>query len=186
MWEQGDRKTEHSVSTHLQHDTCQHHRTARWCLNVCIRKPCVERCCWKFHKETKHEHNEQNLLDFKSKPDTARIRTARLNNHFLHVEGLRIHEEVHRQQSKQHDDRCGECVDEELLSSILSIFSTPLENQEEHRNEGQFPEDVEHEHIKCDKDANQCATKHQHEWEVRSTRFLVPCCNDGDWHQQRC
>ena len=104
----------------------------------------MERCCWELDEETKHEHDEENLLDFKPKPNTVCDGAACLNNHILHAEGLRIHQEVHRQQAEKHDDGCCEGVNEELLSRILSVLPTPLENHEEHRNESQFPEDIKH------------------------------------------
>ena len=146
----------------------------------------MERCCWEFHKEPKHEHDEENFLNFETKPDTACVCTARLYDHILHAEGLRIHQEVHRQQTEKHDNGRCKGVDEELLSGVLSVLTTPLENHEEHWNKCQFPEDVEHEHVKSDENTNQCTTEHEHQWEVGCTCFLVPCCNDGNWHQQRC
>ena len=93
---------------------------------------------------------------------------------------------VHGNQSKQHHDRRGKGVDEELLRSVLAVFSTPFEDEEEHWNECQLPEDIEHEQVQSDKDADQCTSHHEYEWEVHGCVLFIPRSNDGNGQQESC
>ena len=45
--------------------------------------------------------------------------------------------------------------DEELHRRVAAILPAPQQNQQEHRNQGQLPEHIEHEQVEGDEDAEQ-------------------------------
>ena len=197
MREHAEWETEHTVSTHFEHHTGKQHRTTRWCLNVRIGQPSVEGDRWQLHKETKHEHDEEHFLHaFSHKPSIFVGHGCTLNERW-NVEGasghcavltarsdlIRLHE-VEGHKTEQHHNRGCEGVDEELLRSVLSVLATPVQDQEEHWNQCQFPEHIEHEQVKGHEHTNQSATHQEKGWEVCCTVFLVPCSDDGHWKQE--
>ena len=195
MREHGKWETEHTVSAHLQHDTGQQHRTAGRCLNVRIGQPGVEGYGGQLHEEPDHQHDEQNLLQtLTEEPGTTSICGLCVKGQGWDVkratgpsagvgEVLRL-EEVHGDQTQQHDDRGGEGVDEELLRSILSVVATPFEDEEEHRNQGQLPEHVEHEQVERHEDTDERTTHHQDQREIDGCVLLVPRGDDGHGQQE--
>ena len=90
----------------------------------------------------------------KVRPVMVPYLTARTNLVWLH--------QVEGHKTEQHHDRGREGVDEELLRSVPSVLPTPVQDQEEHWNQRQFPEHIEHEQVKGDEHPDQCAA-HQAE-----------------------
>ena len=148
----------------------------------------------KLDEEPDHQHDEQNLLEAFTEEPSACVGGLSVGRQGGDVEGatrpstgigevLRL-EEVDGDQTQQHDDRGRERVDEELLRSVLSVVAAPLEDEEEHRNQGQFPEHVEHEQVQSDEDTDECTAHHQHEREVHGSVLFVPRGNDGDRQEE--
>ncbi len=114
--------------------------------------------------------------DVKGASSHGSVPSTRTNLVWLH--------QVKGHKTEQHHDRCGKGVDEELLRSVPAVFPTPIEDEEEHWNERQFPEHIEHEQVKGYEDTDQCTAHQQNGWEVGCTVFLMPGCDDGHRQQE--
>ncbi len=148
-----------------------------------------------FDEESNHQHDEQHFLQtFAEEPCATCIGRLCVSNQGWDVKGASRPspsvrevlglEEVHRHQTQEHDNRGGEGVDEELLRGVLAVVSTPLENEEEHWNQRQFPEHIEHEQVKRNEHANERTAHHQHQREVHGCVLFMPGCNDGNGQQE--
>ena len=195
MREQRQWQPKHAVSPHLEHHTGQQHGTASGRLNVSVGQPSVERHRRQFHQETNHQHDEEDLLQaFAKEPFARSVGDLSVGDQGWNVEsstrpltGVRQAlglKEVHGDEAKQHDDRGREGVDEELLRSVFSVFSTPLQDEEKHGNQRQFPEDVEHEEVKGDEHTDEGPAHQQNQREIGRGVFLVPGSHDGDGQQK--
>ena len=71
--------------------------------------------------------------------------------------------EVHHENSNEHNYASSESVDEELHRSISPVLSAPHQNQQEHWNQGQLPENVEHEQVEYYEDTEQRSLHYEQE-----------------------
>ena len=100
--------------------------------------------------------------------------------------GYRVGVEVHHEDAEEHEDARCECVDEELHRRIAPVLPTPYEDEQEHRNQGQLPEDEEDEQVEGDEDSYERAF-HQQEQGVEEVAPLgVPLDQHRDRDEDRC
>ena len=127
VWEERHTESEESVCTHLQHDTGQQHRARSGGLDVGIRQPSVNGYARHFRRKA-NEHQQED--------DTAQSfgrDEIRLVGHQDEIERFpcdvssptRIVVEVHHKDACEHEDAGCEGIDEELLSSVSTILTTP-------------------------------------------------------------
>ena len=177
-----DGDPEEAVGPHLQHDAGQYHRAGRGRLHVGVGEPRVNGHAGHLGRES---HQEQ-------EPDEVPEPLAHLGpavEHRRHVEGAlregRSGVEVHHEDAYEHQDARGECVDEELHRCVAPVLASPHEDQEEHGYQGQLPEDVEHEEVEGDEDADHGAL-HDQEKGVEVVALLgVPLDQHGERDHER-
>ena len=77
----------------------------------------------------------------------------------------------------QHQDRAEECVEEELKRCVDALLATPDADDEEHRDQHSFPEQVKQQRIESGKHADHESFEDQECGEVlRWTTLDLPLC----------
>jgi hypothetical protein len=100
------------------------------------------------------------------------------------VEGVGL--DAEEQNGNQHQNGTSHGVKEELDRGIHAARSTPNTDEEVHRDEGEFPEDVEQEEILREEDAHHAYfQKEEEDHEVLHAVFHgCPCGEDGDRREE--
>src|SRR5207247_2140664 len=103
----------------------------------------------------------------------------RLGDQIGQEEGPVVHAEV--QNCQQHQQRSGHRVEKELDGGVLAARPAPNADQEVHRDEGEFPEDVEQEQIEREEYAEHPRLKNEQEGVV----FLDAILNSRERREDR-
>src|ERR1035437_8514271 len=112
---------------------------------MCIRQPGMERKHRYLDCESKGKCQEKPDLCGQIKFEAEKLKQAKVGDAGLHP--LEIQED----KSYQHQERADHCVYEEFNSSINFVFPTPNSDHEIHRNQHDFPENIEQKKIQRDK-----------------------------------
>jgi hypothetical protein len=94
---------------------------------------------------------------------------------------------VHRHQSKQHQHRARQRVEEELEASIDPPLTSPHTDDQEHRDEPRLEEEVKQHQIQGAKDADHQGFQHQEGDHVLLDALINrgPACQNAQRHQER-
>ncbi len=184
------REAQEAVAAHFQQDRRQHHGTGCRGLNVRVRQPCVHRPHRHFHREAGKERQEHHGLQpadhgdprnreavggkgMGQQADLASANTGRA--------GIRVHHH-HRH---QHQDGPEEGVEEELERSVNAVRPAPDADDQEHRDQTCFEEEVEehqiqrHEHAK-----HQRFQQQEGDHIFLDPRLYVPAGGNDQWHHK--
>ena len=127
-----------TVTTHLQHDRCQDNGAARRRFNVRVRQPCMHRPHRHLDRKCDQEREEDQLL---------RCHSDRHIHEAEEIEAARLQIQVDKRNQHQHGTE--ERVQEELEGRVNAALATPDTDDQEHRDQHGFPEDVEQQAIEC-------------------------------------
>ena len=130
-------EAQEAVGAHLQQDTCQDDRAGGGRFHVRIWQPGVQRPHRHLDGEGRGEGQEQPQLDVRQ--------DAAVGDDLRHREGALV--DAQPQDRQQHQDRARHGVQEELDRRIHAPRTAPHADQEVHRHQGEFPEDVEQEQV---------------------------------------
>ena len=145
------------IGTHLQENPSQDHRGRRGRLNMGVRQPRVEREHRDLDREREGKRREQpkgpraHVLGILYQMRVAERVNTRLASHDV----------VHHQDGDEHEQRAEEGVNEELDGGIHPARTTPCPDEEIHRDEHDFPEHIEQEHVERDKHAEHACGEQQ-------------------------
>ena len=146
----GHREAQEAVSPHLQQHAGQDDGTGGGRFHVSIRQPGVHRPHRHLHREGGEEGEEQ--------PGLHRHRELGLHQHGdIGAAGDRPHGE----QGQQHEHRAGQGVEEELEGGIDPARAAPDADDEVHRDQHTFEEDVEDHEIQRAEHADHHGFQHQ-------------------------
>src|SRR6185503_7710224 len=135
-----EKEADHAIRRCRGHQACQHQVSRRGSFRACVWKPGVE---WKDRKL----HGEGGE---KAKHDPHRcMRIERCAEKILILEGVDtsclMMRKVESQKSDQHQQSAQLGKEEELDCRIDSLFASPNGDKEIHRNQHQFPGEIEKE-----------------------------------------
>ena len=157
--EQRQAEPDKAVQTHLQRD--QHNRPAGRRFGVRIGHPGMEREHRSFDAEREKEADkQQNVGDLtarKQPGDRADVLLQRRQ-----VKRRRAAQKVQSHDGDQHDHRAGHRVQEELDGRIDAPLAAPDADDEIHRDQHPFPEQVVQHQVQGQKDAQHGGLHHQH------------------------
>ncbi|MPL74842.1 hypothetical protein SDC9_20661 [bioreactor metagenome] len=146
--EHRQREAQEAVAAHLQHHRRQDHRARRRRLNVRVGQPGVHRPHRHLHREGGEEGEEQQRLhaadDVEAQHREA-VGRELVGQQRDDVGGARIH--VHRDHRHQHQHRAEEGVEEELEGRVDPVRPAPDADDQEHRDQRGFEEQVEQHQI---------------------------------------
>ena len=152
------REAEETVRPHLQEDAGEDHGAGGGRLDVGVRQPRVEREHRDLDREADEEGPEE--PDLEVRRDLRRDRVVaggcRTSGHSRvppPEQAGRV-EEVEGDDREQHEDRADQGVEEELDGRVQLARAAPDADQEVHRDEHHFPEDVEEEEVEGAEDAH--------------------------------
>ena len=83
-----------------------------------------------------------------------------------------LRQEVHLQNAQQHHYRTDQRVEEELDRRVETVLATPDANQEIHRHQRDFEEEVEEKKIHRSEDADHCRLQEKQQSVVFLLAFL--------------
>ena len=149
-------ETDESVCTQLQHDGGQNDRTARRRLNVCIRQPSMYRPHRNLDGKRGQHGDKQPYLD---------IQRQRHHIPCENIETVCLQIEV--QNGDQHRQGTEKGIEEKLECRINTAFPSPDTNNDEHRYQRRFKENVEKQTIESRKNAD-----HQTGQDQKSSHIL--------------
>ena len=120
-----------------------------------IRQPCVERPERHFDAERKGEREEEpELCAWRNRQHAG---TQRFSQHSIikgaNARGILVNE-IERDNADQHQERSDRGVDEELHGRIDASLAAPDTDEEEHRDERSFKEQIKEQQIERDEDAD--------------------------------
>ena len=152
--EEGQVEAQETVGAHLQQDTRQDDRTGGRRFHVRIRQPGMQRP----HRDFDGKSQAQTPGTARSEysPGCRLWRSAPAPRTCLAVD-------AQPQDGQQHQDRASHRVEEELDRRINAARSAPDADQEVHRHQGEFPEDVEQEQILRQEDTHHAHFEQQEE-----------------------
>ena len=181
-----DRQAEavEAVGAHLQQDAGEDHRAGRRGLDVGVGEPGVER----EHRDLDREAEEEGEEDPDPRaPDGGRRPELQQLDH---VEGPRPQRlaglEVEGDDAEQHQHRAEQGVEEELDRGVELPRPAPDADDEVHRHQHHFPEDVEEEEVERAEDAQHPDFEEQEEDVVLLHPLLDrrPAAQDRDEAEQ--
>ncbi len=146
----GQRESQETVGTQLQHDGGQHHRAACRRFHVGVRQPGVNRPHRHLDREGQEEGNEYQHL---------RHETERQLVPGHQIEGVRLVVQI--QQHDQHQERAGQRVEEELEGRVDPVRTAPHADDEVHRNQRRFEENKEQHGVDRAEHAHHQAGQHE-------------------------
>ena len=157
--------SDHPISTNFQKDSSENHTDWSGGLNVSVGQPGVEREAWEFDAEADQEEGEDDGLDRATVElgfrrcfrqlhnvkgmsfETRLLKLVRDRADFHHSGWAIARPEVENQDGNQNEDRAEECVEQEFDGGVFTILTTPDADQEVHRQEHDFKEDIEQEEV---------------------------------------
>ncbi len=125
-----------AVAAQLQQDAGQDDRTRRRRLNVSVRQPGVHRPHWHLHREGGEEGQPQQRLHRGVEGVLLQLRNAGGAGRVGHP-----------QHGQQHQHRPEQGVQEELVRRVDPVGAAPDADDQVHRDQGAFEEDVEEEQV---------------------------------------
>ena len=169
-------EAQETVGSHLQQDARKDDRTRSRRFDVGIGQPRVQGPHRDFDRKGGGEGNEEPHLDIRG--------NAALGNQLGHREGVALNAKP--DDGKQHQNGTSHRVEEELDGGIDAARSAPDADQEVHRHEGEFPEDVEQEQVLREEDAHHADFQQQEEdHEILDAVFDgCPRGEDGDGREE--
>ena len=156
--EQADAEAQQAVSSHLQQHTSQQDGTCRRRFHVRVRQPGVEREERDLHRERNEESEEQPLGGGGEACDLAALNRI-ADGDEVEAAGMRVEPD----DRGQHEDRRDHGVQEELDRGVNAPAMPPDADDQRHRNQRGFPEEVEEEQVERDEDANHRRLENQHQ-----------------------
>ena len=168
------REAYEAIGTELEQDRRQDHRAAGRRLGVRVRQPGVHRPHRHLHRESKQEAEEERDLHAQRQDGSGLVPVE-------DGEGAaRLVVEV--EERHQHEERAEQRVEEELDRGVHPVRATPDADDDEHRYQRAFEEDVEEHRVQRREDAVQQAGHDQEGGEVllRARFNRRPA---GDHHQ---
>src|SRR3990170_4808935 len=127
-----ERKAQETVGAHLQHDRGQDHGTARGRLDVRIRQPGVHRPHRHLHRKGREEGEKDENLRCESEPGAV-------PGEDIETAGLIIKID----KGHQHQHRTEKGIKEKLDGGVNAVRPAPQADDEEHRYQHGFPENIE-------------------------------------------
>nr|GEU28382.1 hypothetical protein [Tanacetum cinerariifolium] len=128
----GQRETQEAVGAQFQHDGGQHGGAAGRRFHVDVRQPGVDREHRHFHGKRHEEGDEQEDLLFHRQHGHVPLQN---------VEGARLTVQV--DDGDQRQQRTEERVQEELERRVHAVLAAPHADDDVHRDQGRFEEEVE-------------------------------------------
>ena len=143
--QQRQREADESVGAHLQQNARQNHRAGRGRFGVRVGQPGVEREHRHLDGKGEEESPEQNRWKCVENCGTtaSSVGMSKVNGRA----GDLMRAIVKRQNRQQHQHRAGQRVEEELDRRVQPAVAAPDADQEVHRHQHHFPEQVEQEEI---------------------------------------
>ena len=169
----GQAEAHEAVATHLQQHRRQDHRTAGGRLHVGVGEPGVHRPHGHLDREGQQERHEDPLL-FPQRQGQIVEGQDRV------AAGLQVQVD----QRHQHEDRAQEGEQEELHGGVDPALAAPDADDDEHRHQHRFPEDVEEQPVQRRKDADHQPFHEQERGEVLG-RAQLDHPPSGEDHQRR-
>ncbi len=184
--QQRQREADEAVRAHLQQNARQDDRARRGSFGVRVGQPGVEREHRHLDGEREEESPEENTAGSRWKtaaPTASSVGMSKVYGRAGHL--MRVI--VKRQNRQQHQHRAGQRVQEELDGRVQPPVAAPDADQEVHRDQHHFPEQVEEEEIERHEDAQHARLQQQEENVVFLLADLdgAPGRKDGDGAQQR-
>src|SRR5215472_13342074 len=185
--QQWQRKTQESIGSHLQQNTGKNNGTRRGRLGMRVRQPGVERKHRHLDRKRKEESPKQPY--FQRIRKTLRSGKQRRNikrSRYVRSKGLCV-VEVESQDRQQHDYRASQRVKEKLDGRVKTPVAAPYADQEIHRHEHHFPENVKEEEVERHEDADHAGLQQQHQNVILLSALLncSPRGRDRQHAQQR-
>ncbi len=175
--EHRQREAQEAVTAHLQQDARQDHRARRRGLDVGIGQPGVDRP----HRHLHRERGEE------GEPQPALHRDGEMGGAQQHVDigGARI--EIHPEDGEQHQHRAEQGVEEELHAGVNAPLATPHADDEIHRDQAAFEEDVEQHKVERTEHADHQRLEDQERDHVLAHPLLDrgPGRQDAERHEAR-
>ncbi len=163
-----------AVAAHLQEDRGQDHRTCGWGLDMGVRQPGVHRP----HRQLDREGSE------KCQPGPGlQVARHRGVHQGRNVGGAGI--PVQRHDRQQHQDRAQQRVEEKLEGGIDPARPTPHSDDQEHRDQAAFEEQIEQHEIERAEGADHQRFQEQkrHHVFAHAHRYRFPARQNADRHQ---
>ena len=156
--EERNRETHEAVAAHLEQDGGQNHRTRGRRLDVRVRQPGVQRP--HRHLDGEGEREGREIPNGLLRRDAGVVQAQQVERVLAGLLLVLVHE---RQDGDQHEQRPRHRVHEELEGGVQTAFVAPNPDQEIHRDESHFPEDVEQEQIQAQENAHHAGLQEQQE-----------------------
>ena len=156
-----------SVSAHLEQHAGQDHADCGGCLDVGVRQPGMEREGRNLDREADEQGDPGDPLE-------GHAIAARVGRECGHVKRRRRGVVVQPQHRQQDQDRAQQGVQEELDRGVFAPRAAPDADQEIHRQQHHFPEDVEQEEIQRHEHADHAGVEHQQQGEVALDALFDP------------
>ena len=165
------READEAVATQLQHHAGQDHRACRGRLHVRVRQPRVERPHGHLDGEGQEERQEGKELERAVEAVGAQRQVV---EGALPGAGRGLEGEGRGQDGHQHQQRADERVEDELDRRVDAVGAAPDADDQVHRHQDDFPEDVEEEHVQGQEDA-----QHAHFQDQEGDHVLLHAVLDG-------
>ena len=173
--EHRQREADETVTAELQHDASQNDRTCGRGLNVGIRQPGV-------HRPHRHLDREGGKTG-EPQPGLHAGREA-VFQQFRHIGRAGL--PVHGHDREHGQDRAEQRVEEELVGGVNAILAAPHADDDEHRDQRRFEEDVEENGIQRHEDADHDNFQQQEGDHVFLDALLdrIPACQHTERHEE--
>ena len=148
-----------SVGAHLEQHAGQNHANRGGRLDVGVGQPGMERKGRNFDREADEQGDPGDPLE-------RHAIAARVGRERGHVKRRGRGVVVQPQHRQQDQDRAQQGVEEELDRGVFAARTAPDADQEIHRQQHHFPEDVEQEEIQRHEHAHHAGVEHQQQGEV--------------------
>ena len=177
--EQWNREAQESIGAHLEQHGGEDHRARGGCFDVRVGEPGVEREHRHLDGEREREREEQPPLG--RRRDRQRVECVERER--WRAGGVLV-QEVEPQDRDQHENAARHGVEEELDRRVHSPRAAPHADQEVHRNQHRFPEDVEQQQVGGEESAEHPALERQQQ-RVELARPLLDRAERGDHRDRR-
>ena len=160
-------EAEKSIRAHFQQHTGKNNRTRGRRFDVRVREPRVE---WK------HRHFDgEREAEGEKKPDLIIFRKEQVAN-FYQIERERAGDfaviEINEKNRDEHQQAADHCVDKKFQRRINAARTAPDADDEIHRNEHRFPEDVEEQQVEAGEHAHHAGFQQQHGDQIAFDAFF--------------
>lgn len=155
-----------AVTTHLQEHAGQDHRDRRGGFDVSVGQPCMERERREFDGKADEQQDERGDLHLLAEE-------AAVTGHVGQGDQAELAAavEVEHQHGDEHQHTTQQRVQEELDGRVLATRSTPDADQEVHRQQHDFPEDIEEEEVERHEDAEHAGLEQQEQHQIAANGF---------------